>query len=244
MVENALGFVPARPVVWPVPPVPDVRRVVFRAKKILVGLVFDAAHLEGSPYTFPEVQTLLDGVTVGGHRLEDQRLILNLRAAWEALLGAVLAGQFTLSQDRYCALHRLVAAEEALAWGTFRTGSVEVAGTTTYTPPPAETLGERFAQGLAALQEFAHPVHRAVNFFLFGAYQKCFWAGNRRTARLMMNGVLMQAGLDALSVPARARREFNEAMLRFYDRADGREMGDLLLSYAPDSYRSSGLAPS
>lgn len=129
MVEESLGFVPARPVVLPEPPATDVRRAVFRARKILVGLVYDAAHLEGSPYRFPEVQTLLDGVTVGGHRLEDQRLILNLRAAWDALLGAVLAGQFALSQDRYCALHRLVAAEEALARGTFRTGSVEVAGT-------------------------------------------------------------------------------------------------------------------
>ena len=188
MVEKALGFVPARPAGVPVPQGPDVRRVVFRAKKILVGLVYDAAHLEGSPYTFPEVQTLLDGVTVGGHRLEDQRLILNLRAAWDALLGAVLAGQFTLSQDRYCALHRLVAAEEALAWGTFRTGSVEVAGTTTYAAPPADTLGERFTLGLSALQELEHPVHRALNVFLFGAYLKCFWAGNRRTASLDERG--------------------------------------------------------
>lgn len=55
----------------------------------------------------------------------------------------------------------------------------------------------------------------------------------------MMNGVLMQAGWDVLSVPARARREFNEAMVRFYDQADGREMGDLWLRYAPDTYRAS-----
>lgn len=49
----------------------------------------------------------------------------------------------------------------------------------------------------------------------------------------MTNGVLMQAGLDAIGVPARARRAFNKAMVRLHDQPDGREMGDLWLGYAP-----------
>lgn len=50
----------------------DKARAVFRAKKILEGLVYDTVALEDNPFTFPEVKTLLDGITVGGHKLSDE----------------------------------------------------------------------------------------------------------------------------------------------------------------------------
>jgi len=36
--------------------------------------------------TYPEVRTLMDGITVGGHKLSDQDQILNLKKAWDLLL--------------------------------------------------------------------------------------------------------------------------------------------------------------
>jgi len=42
----------------------DVRRAVWRFGKMLPGYVWDAAVLEGNPFTYPEVQTLLEGITV------------------------------------------------------------------------------------------------------------------------------------------------------------------------------------
>ena len=55
----------------------NVDRVCFRAKKAFEQIIFDTVKLEGNPYTFPEVKTLLDGVTVGGHKLSDEKQILN-----------------------------------------------------------------------------------------------------------------------------------------------------------------------
>lgn len=55
----------------------DVRRACFRVRKVLEGVVHDTVALEGNPFSLPEVKTLLDGVTVGGHRLEDERQVLN-----------------------------------------------------------------------------------------------------------------------------------------------------------------------
>lgn len=69
-------------------------------------------------------------------------------------------------------------------------------------------------------------------FFLHGALQQYFFDGNRRTSRAMMNGVLMTSGIDAISIPAARRQEFNEKMVRFYLEREGTEMivflGDLL----------------
>ena len=36
------------------------------AKRQLSELVYDAVNLEGIPFTLPEIQTLLDDITVGG----------------------------------------------------------------------------------------------------------------------------------------------------------------------------------
>ncbi len=202
---------------------PDVRRACFRVRKVLAGVVYDTTALEGNPFTLPEVQTLLDGITVGGHRLEDERQVLNQAASWRELLRRVKTGSFDPSRETFCDLHVLVAREEALTWGEFRTGSVAIAGTD-YQPPPWQRLAFIFERGLEVLGSLPTVHERAIAWFLFGALHQFFYDGNKRTARLMMNGILLAAGEDAISVPARRQLEFNEAMLRFYDSRDGTEM--------------------
>lgn len=44
----------------------------------LPEFVWDAAALEGNPYTFPEVKTLVEGTTVGGHKLSDEAEVQGL----------------------------------------------------------------------------------------------------------------------------------------------------------------------
>ncbi len=66
-----------------------------------------------------EVKTLLDGVTVGGHRLSDERQVLNLPNAAEELFNMVRAGSFRLVKITSHRLHSLVAREEGLEWDAF-----------------------------------------------------------------------------------------------------------------------------
>jgi len=47
------------------------------AQRALTTFVYDVVQLEGINFTLPEVQTLLDGVTVGGHKLTDQKISVN-----------------------------------------------------------------------------------------------------------------------------------------------------------------------
>jgi len=46
---------------------------------MLPEYVFDTSKLENNPITFPEVQTLLDGVTIGGHKVSDVEQVLNIK---------------------------------------------------------------------------------------------------------------------------------------------------------------------
>ena len=239
--RKLLGF-SYRPCTFVSGQAPDVRRTCFRVRKALEGVVHDTVVLEGNPFTLPEVKTLLEGITVGGHRLEDAQQVLNQAASWKALLARVETGTFRLNKNVFCELHALVAREEALEWGVFRGGAVSISGTD-HCPPSPGDLEILFVRGVKVLRSIA-PVHeRAIATFLFGALQQFFYDGNKRTSRLMMNGILLSAGEDAISVPARRRLEFNEAMIRFYDSREGTEMMQFMARCSLDRDLRFCLAP-
>ena len=50
----------------------------------------------------------------------------------------------------------------------------------------------------------------------------------------MMNGQLLTAGRDAISIPARRKEEFNREMIQFYDSRDGSNMFTLLAECSLD----------
>lgn len=219
----------------------DIKRVCFRLHRMLAEFVWDAGVLEGNPYTFPQVQTLLDGVTIGGHKLSNQEQILNLAASTKKLLELVSTNAFHLDKSTFCDLHSLVARHETLEWGHFRGEGQEICYTPDvslgtygrYTPPITQSQGlnllQLFQQGIDILnKEIQQPFEKACIFFLFGALQQFFFDGNKRTSRLMMNGILMSHGIDAISIPAAKVQAFNEKMVRFYLNKDGTEMLDFI----------------
>lgn len=231
-VHEALGFEFA-PCAFASATASDKTRAVFRANKMLAELVYDTTFLEGNPLTFPEVQTLIDGITVGGHKIADADQVLNQAASWRTLLKMVHAGEFTLDCRVGCQLHALVARNEALSWGAFRTGHVGIAGTE-HEPPDCEHLPSLFERGRKALSEIGDVHARAMCAFLFVALNQLFWDGNRRTGRLLMNGELLSNGYDAITVPAARRVEFNQKMVEFYNSKNASDMMRFLASCSLD----------
>ncbi len=229
-------------------PTHSLERVAFRFYRMLPEFVWDASVLEGNPFTFPEVKTLLDGVTVGGRKISDQEQVLNLAESSRHLLALVKAGKFLMDKVTFTDLHGLVARKEALEWGHFRgegqetryTQDVGLGEQGRYTPlatvAGAPELNRVFANGLRELQgQVQNSFEKAAAFFLFGALQQFFFDGNKRTSRFMMNGILMSAGIDAISIPAARAQQFNENMVRFYLAKDASEMMAFLVDCHPDA---------
>lgn len=195
--------------------IPNQAKALFLAKKQLPEFVYDAVNLEGIHYTLPEVQTLLDGITVGGHRQSDQVITLNQAKAWHFLFNALKNNAFSLSKTFACALHAIAAQEEVLKWGEFRTGGVTIAGSD-YLPPSANQLNEGWENLLTQTKQITDIYDRAIFLFLQMSRHQFFYDVNKRTGRFMMNGLLLQAGYPAINLPAREKETFNTLMLDFY----------------------------
>ncbi len=66
---------------------------------------------------------------------------------------------------------------------------------------------------------------------LFAAKCQFFYDGNKRTSRLMMNAILLEAGYPILNIKAKDKLEFNSMMIRFYDGDDIVPSVEYLMNY-------------
>ncbi len=194
---------------------PNKGKAMMLARRQLSELVWDAVNLEGIHFTLPEIQTLLEGITIGGHRISDQQIALNQVDAWRMLFGWIDSDEFELSIEKTCALHSIAAKNDALEWGSFRSGGVTIAGTE-YMPPEAQKLPILFDNMVKEAFCLADIYDQAIFVFLTMARTQFFYDVNKRMGRFMMNGLLLNAGFPPINLPAKHQLEFNRLMLEFY----------------------------
>jgi Fic family protein len=207
----------------------DKPKALMLAKRQLAEFVYDAVNLEGINMTLPEIQALVDGLTIGGHKFSDQEIALNQIEAWRKLFRWIENDQFSLSADTACRLHTIAGKNEALENGVFRSGAVTIAGTD-YMPPEAKQLPGLFEQMIEASKAHKDIYDRAIHVFLTMARCQFFYDVNKRMGRFMMNGILLQAGFPAINLPAKRQLEFNRLMLDFYASGDQGPMNSFMRS--------------
>lgn len=171
----------------------SVDRALFRFEQSLPDLVWNAAALEGNTFTLPEVRTLLDGVTIGGKKIEEEEQVLALADGYTHIDDLVRRGSFTLTKSVSDELHGRVARHEAIESGAFR-GEGSVGGV------PQALLQERFQGIVDFLDSLRDPRERALGYFAAATRSQFYFDGNKRTARLMMSGVLMAAGYESVNL--------------------------------------------
>jgi Fic family protein len=201
----------------------DIQRAIFVAKKLFAELVYDVQALEGMPFTMPEVQTYLQGITVGGHKVADEEKLKQQALGWKKLISLVEEGAFQVSKPVACALQAIIAKDEALEVGQFRSGRVGISGTD-YQPPVPESLDDFFQAMIQSLDQYTDQRDQAYALHLLFARNQFFFDGNKRTGLLMMNGLLLSNARPPLSIPAKRLHEYNAGMIRYYDTGDPWEM--------------------
>ncbi len=206
---------------------PNKDKAIMLARRQLSELVCDAVNLEGINFTLPEIQTLLEGITVGGHKLADQQIALNQARAWRTLFTWLEQDEFELTAEKTCELHQVAAKNEALEWGRFRSGAVTIAGTE-YMPPGAHKLPDIFESMVKKALDFRDIYDRAIFVFLSMARAQFFYDVNKRMGRFMMNGLLLNSGFPAINLPAKRQLEFNRLMLKYYDSGEQQPMNTFL----------------
>ena len=219
---------------------PDRARALWRFRANWDSMVWSAAMLEGNPYTLPEVRTLIDGYTVGGHTTADTRQVLDLLEANRALFDMLQAGTFRPDKTTSDRLHTIIASGEALETGHFRGegtatggGTVNLGASGRYQAPDhgeagANLIGlhQRLVTECAAINDQRAG---AAHYFCQATLTQFYFDGNKRTARMVANGMLVDAGFDAVFIPAADRAHYNDLLTTMFLSRDEQAMTDYLL---------------
>lgn len=222
-----------------------VERVRARFRASLPEYIWDAAVLEGNPYTLPEVQTLLEGITVTGHRLADQNQILALNDGFNLVEEMVGRNAFGLDKATGDSVHAKIAVHEAIESGHFRGegqvvggGHVSIGALGTFHASEPGDNGTNLKREFRALvtyvlEDIEDPREQAIAYFCAATRRQFYFDGNKRTSKLMMAGHLMRNGYDAISIPARRQLEFNQLLAPMFDDGDATAMMQFIIDCRP-----------
>ena len=200
---------------------------LFLAKKRYDDNIYCGMRMENRAVTFPQTQTILNGVNVPNVQLDDIQAILNMRDSWRYLLNTV---DIPLTVEYICKLNEFIARNEALEWGKLRNGNVGISGTGYKPPIPEISSVERELN--AILSEDTTATEKALNAFVWGARGQFFWDGNKRTSLTVANKILVSAGAGILTITDTYMEEFNALLLDYYNTGESEALKQFLYDNA------------
>ncbi len=182
-----------------------------------VGTTYSSNALEGNTLTLTETKVLLeDGLTAGGKPVKDFYEATGHAKAYDYMLSVARGGELVFSEAMIEELHRLfyegIDSENA---GKYRDHQVFITGTD-YIPPEAKDVPEQMQWLITDLNEQKgnlHPVLLAAYAHRALVDIHPFTDGNGRTARLLMNLVLVNKGYCIVSIPPVMRQEYISALV-------------------------------
>lgn len=192
-------------------------------EQILVEWIYNSNAIEGSTVTLQETRLILEtGLTIGGKTLREHFEVTNHRDAI-LYVEQLVANQEMLTPFHVRQIHKLVLSQiDDESAGNYRATQVQIAGAH-HVPPEASEVPiqmTEWGKWLAKSETSMHPVVLAALAHHSLVKIHPFVDGNGRTARLVMNLILMQKGYPP-TVILRTDRQSYYRVLSLAD--DGKE---------------------
>ena len=195
--------------------------------KLRIELTHASNAIEGNTLTLRETQLLIDEqITPGGKQLREVHEAINHNEAIK-LLYRLAERQRSVSERDLLELHALVLRNLDDRWaGRFRQTRVFITGSPIIPPSHVHVpeLMAKFIGGLATATATGHPAQIAADAHYEFAKIHPFVDGNGRTARLLMNLLLLGSNYPLTVIPADQRTAYITAM-------DDADRGDRLPFY-------------
>ena len=206
---------------------------LFLAKKKWDENVYCGMKMENRAVTFPQTQTILNGVNVPNVQLDDIQAILNMRDAWKFLLSTV---NEEVTFEYWCKLNEYISRNEALEWGKLRTGNVGISGTDYEPPIPNKEKTIKELENILSTPDVS-ATDKALEAFVWGARGQFFWDGNKRTSLMLANKILVSSGSGIMTITDKYMEQFNTLLLNYYNTGKSEELKQFLYKNAIQGIR-------
>jgi len=181
-------------------------------KQLDMELIYNSNALEGNSLTLREtVLVLEEGKTIRGKPLKDHLEARDHQEALDYLHDIVSKKNFLIAEYLIRRLHALVTRETASKHaGMYRTGPVTIVGAR-HIPPNAVDIPAQMCEMLDWLKREYRSLHLVELVSLLHhklLHIHPFVEGNRRTARLLMNVILLRSGYPLAIILKNDRKKY------------------------------------
>lgn len=182
------------------------------AKTNLTKLVFTNSRFEGVTTTMPQTQTIIDGMGVSGVSIDDINTIVQLKRGWQFAIN--YSGPINLSMEKK--INKIVARDTAAYPGYLRNGS---GGVDTYRgefKPPMINENEEKEYLDNLLNSSCTATDKALTLMYHNMRQQMFYDGNKRTATIVANKVMIENGAGLINMPTDRWPDWQKKIADFY----------------------------
>lgn len=200
-------------------------------ERFVIELSWKSSMIEGNTYTLLDTERLIkEGVPASGHHPAEAQMILNHKHALQFVAKTVSEKKLTtLNQRLVEQIHELLIKDMGVATGPRRT-LVGITGSA-YTPLDNEfQIREALTALYAAIDRLDHPIEKAMLALAGLSYIQPFEDGNKRTARLASNALLLAHNHAPLSYRNVDIESYRSAMLLFYEQNSIAAVKDIFIA--------------
>jgi len=177
-------------------------------EQLYVSYTYNSNAIEGNTLTLHETKLIIqEGITIGGKSITE---VLEAKNHPEAInfIEGLVATDGEINEDDVLHLHKLIMSKIIDDAGCYRTTGVIITGAV-FRPPPSSEVRPRMNELLDWLRrnpdEYT-PIEIASVFHHRFVWIHPFIEGNGRTARLLMNAILMKNGYPFIAIVSKHDR--------------------------------------
>ena len=192
----------------PLPPV-----IVAKLKEYFdVEWTYNSNAIEGNTLTLQETKVILEiGVTIGGKTLREHLEVTNHKEAID-FVEKIAEKKTIVTEEDILNLHRIILKEiDSKNAGKYRNIQVRISGSN-YLPPEAVEVPVKMKELVRAIEvqelKGEHPIEIASHTHFNLVHIHPFVDGNGRTARLLMNLILIKFGYPPAVIQNKDRMEY------------------------------------
>ena len=203
---------------------------ILYAKRNIIDSIWKEANIEGIAVTFPETRAIFEGRTVPKISVNDTVAINNLKHGWQFILDTIDV-QVDLAYVRQ--INHLIGASIVIRAGELRMSDVSIGGTYWKPDIPDYENAKQMIEEIAS-QEAGQS--RALDMFVALCRAQLFYDGNKRTAQLVANKMLIEDGAGILAIPTIYKEKFDELLVKFYETNNSEELIEFLDETSLDGF--------
>lgn len=185
-------------------------------ERFVIELSWKSSKIEGNTYTLLETESLIkEQKEAVGKSKNEAIMILNHKTAFEEILKNK-DNLRNISLSKINQLHNILVKNLNISSG-IRKQAVGITGTTYHPLDNEHQIREVFEKTIIIINKTSNPFEKALIAHFMIAYIQPYTDGNKRTARMLTNAILLAHDLYPLSYRSVDEDEFKKALILFYE---------------------------